>query len=87
MEFGCIGAPFEVKFAEDDKAPPGAFEGYGAVFGNIDSHGDVIGPGAFAKSLLERERAGRGGPPKHCWWPAPTESRSRRGCPALVCNN
>ena len=65
MEFGCIGAPFEVKFAEDDKAPPGAFEGYGAVFGNIDSQGDVIGPGAFAKSLLERERAGRGLPPMY----------------------
>jgi uncharacterized protein len=25
--------------------------GYGAVFGNVDSYGDVIAPGAFAKSL------------------------------------
>jgi len=27
------------------------FSGYGAVFGNVDSYGDVIAPGAFAKSL------------------------------------
>ena len=27
--------------------------GYGAVFGNVDSYGDVIAPGAFAKSLNE----------------------------------
>ena len=31
--------------------------GYGAVFGNIDSYGDVIAPGAFAKSLADM-RAG-----------------------------
>lgn len=62
MELGCIGVPFEIKFAGDD-APVGSFEGYGAVFGNIDSHGDVIEPGAFAKTLLERERAGRALPP------------------------
>lgn len=40
----------EVKFAassEDTKS----FAGYGAVFGNTDSYGDVIAPGAFAKSL------------------------------------
>lgn len=61
MDFGCIGAPFEVKFADDDhSAVPGTFEGYGAVFGNIDSHGDVIEPGAFAKSLLDRTRDSRG---------------------------
>lgn len=27
--------------------------GYGAVFGNVDSYGDVIAPGAFAKSLAQ----------------------------------
>lgn len=64
MEYGCIGAPFEVKFA-DDGAVPGAFEGYGAVFGNIDSHGDVIEPGAFAKSLIDRSREGRGAVPMY----------------------
>jgi len=29
------------------------FEGYGAVFGNIDSYGDVIEPGAFSNYLSE----------------------------------
>lgn len=63
MTFGCFGASFEVKFADDAK--PGEFEGYGAVFGNIDSHGDVIEPGAFAASLLERKRSGRALPPMY----------------------
>jgi uncharacterized protein len=64
MDYGCIGANFEVKFAEGS-AVPGSFEGYGAVFGNIDSHGDVIEPGAFAKSLLDRQREGRPLPPMY----------------------
>jgi HK97 family phage prohead protease len=29
------------------------FEGYGAVFGNVDSYGDVIAPGAFASFLAD----------------------------------
>lgn len=57
-QFACIGAPLEVKFAGGDAAP-GSFEGYAAVFGNLDSHGDVVEPGAFAKSLLDRQREGR----------------------------
>ncbi len=44
-------APFEVKFA--DGATPGTFEGYGAVFGNVDSYGDVIQKGAFKETLRE----------------------------------
>ncbi|WP_454917316.1 HK97 family phage prohead protease [Xanthobacter sediminis] len=63
MELGCIGVPIEMKFA--DGAPLGTFEGYGAVFGSMDSHGDVIEPGAFAKSLLDRQRAGRPLPPMY----------------------
>ncbi len=31
----------------------GIFSGYGAVFSNIDSGGDIIEPGAFAKALAE----------------------------------
>lgn len=45
---------FEVKFdagAVDEKT--GVFEGYGAAFGNVDSHGDVIVKGAFRGSLKE----------------------------------
>lgn len=44
----------EVKFASEDvDAKTGEFSGYGAVFGNIDSHGDVIEKGAFKASLRE----------------------------------
>lgn len=41
----------EVKFAASEEADTKAFQGYGAVFGNTDSYGDVIAPGAFKKSL------------------------------------
>lgn len=47
----------EIKFAGD--AAPGTFRGYGAVFGNVDAHGDVIEPGAFADSLRKMREAGR----------------------------
>lgn len=39
----------EVKFAPDTMS----FEGYGAVFGNVDAYGDVIEPGAFANYLSD----------------------------------
>lgn len=74
MEIGCIGAPFEAKFA-DSGAAPGSFEGYAAVFGNTDSHGDVIEPGAFAKSLLDRQREGRSLPPMYKMHGAMTGNR------------
>lgn len=43
----------------------GVFEGYGAVFGNIDSWDDIIVPGAFAKTLAEHEAKGK--KPKLLW--------------------
>ncbi len=49
-------APFEVKFSND---APGTFSGYGSVFGNIDDGGDMIMPGAFAKTLRESALSGR----------------------------
>jgi len=55
--------PLEVKFA--DGAAAGVFSGYGAVFGNMDSHGDIIEPGAFGDSLAERKSQGRGPIPMH----------------------
>lgn len=64
MSNGFLGAPFEYKFAEGGE-PVGTFEGYGAVFGNIDMGGDRIEPGAFAAGLLMREREGRGLPPMY----------------------
>lgn len=33
----------------------GVFEGYGAVFGNVDSYGDIIVPGAFTNYLAENK--------------------------------
>ena len=44
----------EFKFASDGvDEKTGEFVGYGAVFGNVDSHGDVIEPGAFKESLVQ----------------------------------
>lgn len=64
----------EVKFS-DDGAPDtaGTFEGYGAVFGSLDSHGDVIEPGAFKRSLREWKAVKRLPPMllQHAgWWGA-----------------
>lgn len=50
----------EVKFAGD--AADMTFSGYGAVFGNIDSYGDVIAKGAFSETLGHARKTGH--------WPA-----------------
>jgi HK97 family phage prohead protease len=39
-----------VKATGDD----GSFEGYGSVFGNVDSYGDIVDKGAFTKTLHDR---------------------------------
>src|SRR5689334_78429 len=44
-------SPTEFKFASDSGADAMTFAGYGAVFGNIDSYGDVIARGAFSSWL------------------------------------
>jgi len=49
----------EVKAAADDSM---TFTGYGAVFGNVDSYGDVIAAGAFAETLRSAKTSGQ--------WPA-----------------
>lgn len=46
---------FEIKSAEADT---GIFKGHGSVFNNTDSYGDVVMPGAFAKSLARHKSAG-----------------------------
>ena len=47
------------RFNEIKLAPPESstmsFEGYGAVFGNVDAYGDVIEPGAFASYLSDAQ--------------------------------
>ena len=42
----------EVKAAEDGE--PGSFTGYAAIFGNVDSFGDVMDPASFNRTLSER---------------------------------
>ncbi len=51
----------ELKFAEGDTETM-TFEGYGAVFDNIDAYGDLILPGAFADTLADSQKSGN--------WPA-----------------
>lgn len=36
----------------------GTFEGYGSVFGNVDSYGEKVMPGAFVESLARHKREG-----------------------------
>lgn len=44
----------KMRFKMDDyNEEEGIFSGYGAVFENIDSGGDIIEPGAFTKTLAE----------------------------------
>lgn len=56
----------EVKLASSDGADTATgemiFSGYGAVFGNVDSYGDVIQKGAFKESLRDAKKSGN--------WPA-----------------
>ncbi len=60
MDIHVIGASFEVKFFDDQpEVAVGTFEGHGAVFGNVDSVGDMIEPGAFAKSLYACKACGK----------------------------
>lgn len=51
----------ELKF-DGPEADTMTFSGYGAVFGNVDSYGDVIVPGAFADTLATARKSGQ--------WPA-----------------
>lgn len=50
--------PFDIK-ALGTETEPMTFEGYGSVFGEIDSYGDVVAPGAFRRSLKEAKGVGR----------------------------
>lgn len=42
----------ELKASDSDRT----FEGYGAIFGNVDLGGDIVMRGAFSKSLAEHQR-------------------------------
>jgi HK97 family phage prohead protease len=51
-------APVRVKAGEQDGLGEGQFEAVVSVFGNVDSYGDVVMPGAFAETLAEWEKSG-----------------------------
>jgi HK97 family phage prohead protease len=53
-----VSSPIELKFADTSAVDAGVIEGWGSVFGNTDSHGDVVQPGAFAESLAKHHAAG-----------------------------
>jgi HK97 family phage prohead protease len=55
-DYFAFSPALELKFA--DLGDAGTFSGHAAVFGNTDSHGDVIRPGAFAASLAQHKAAG-----------------------------
>ncbi len=46
---------FEISETKADDKGGLTISGYGAYFGNIDSYGDIIEPGAFSKTLIERK--------------------------------
>ena len=48
----------QLKAGPADGLAEGQFVAYASVFGNIDSYGDVVQPGAFANSLKEWEGSG-----------------------------
>lgn len=61
------GVAIDVKAIRDD----GTFEGYGSVFGNVDSYGEVVEPGAFTASLVDARR--KGGRVKMLWQHDPNQ--------------
>jgi HK97 family phage prohead protease len=55
MKHKHLARPFLLKAAADD----GTFSGYGSVFGNEDTYGDVVEPGAFKVTLEAWKSKGR----------------------------
>lgn len=55
MKIKNLQIPLEIKSVSEK----GVFSGYGSVFHNEDSVGDVVRPGAFKKSLAEWSKKGR----------------------------
>lgn len=51
-------ANIHLKAGPDDGLGEGQFTAYASVFGNVDSYGDVVMPGAFANDLARWEKSG-----------------------------
>lgn len=58
MNYLTKSIPLEIKASSD----AGTFSGYGSVFNVLDKGGDIIVPGAFAKSLAAWKSSGRNVP-------------------------
>lgn len=56
MKLDRLVIPFEVKAADDAGR---SFEGYGSVFGVLDSYADIVAKGAFKRTLKEHRQKGR----------------------------
>lgn len=57
MTLERLVVPCEMKSLDDSAR---SFEGYGSVFGELDSYADVVAPGAFKRSLREWKTKQRG---------------------------
>jgi HK97 family phage prohead protease len=55
MEVKQMRVVAEIKAVDDE----GTIEGYGSIFGNVDSYGDVVAKGAFTRTLEESKGSGR----------------------------
>lgn len=44
---------FQLELKAVGDAEAGVFEGYGSVFGTVDSYNEIVAPGAFAESLAD----------------------------------
>lgn len=54
-----------------DVSQEGTFTGYGSIFGNVDSYGEKVMPGAFAESLARHRK--EGSKPLMLWQHDPSE--------------
>jgi len=51
-------ATIQIKAGPEDGLSEGQFTAYASVFGNVDSYGDVVMPGAFSKDIARWEKSG-----------------------------
>lgn len=59
MEFKRVAlSDIIIPTKDDGESDEMRFKGYGAMFGNVDGGGDVIEPGAFAKTLKAASKSG-----------------------------
>ena len=59
MTINIKSAPLQVKGAgPDDGLTEGQFTAYASVFGNMDSYGDIVDPGAFTNTLAKSAEKG-----------------------------